>query len=71
MFHPDCLLRRKLILLAAILEHSGAFHRDFTAGGPGRIGAAVVRMGTTLAVFALSLSAGILLFAPRRLLGRR
>jgi nucleoside-diphosphate-sugar epimerase len=67
---PHGTLRRKLILLFAILENSRAFHRDFTAGGSGAAWLAVPRIALAVAAFALALGIGIVAFAPRQLLAR-
>lgn len=68
LFRPRGLLRRKLILLFAILENSHAFHRDFTSGGSGSRTLAVLRIGTSVLTFAAALVLGVLVFAPRQLL---
>jgi hypothetical protein len=65
VFRPQSLLRRKLILAFAILENSGAYHRQFTSGGPGTLTAAVIGIVGSLAAFGVVLVLSILSFAPR------
>ena len=65
IFRPRGLLRRKLILLFAILENSAAFHREFTSGGRGSLGHALIRVALSLLSFGLALAAGAVVFAPQ------
>jgi hypothetical protein len=65
VFRPQSLLRRKLILAFAILENSGAYHRQFTSGGSGTLTSAVIGIVGSLAAFGVVLVLSILSFAPR------
>ena len=69
IFRPRGTLRRKLILLVAVLENAPATHRSFTAGADGRRAAALLRIAGALGAFALALGAGLILFGPRHLAG--
>lgn len=70
IFRPHGQLRRRLVLICAILESSRPFHRRFTAGTTtGAIGAAV-GLALSCAGFGLCLLAGIARFGPNALLGR-
>jgi hypothetical protein len=63
-------LRRKLVLMCAILENSAAFHRDFTSGGGGSFWLGLGRIAASMVAFALALATGLVLFAPRHLWSR-
>ncbi len=69
VFRPGGALRRKLILMMAILENTRAFHRDFTDGSDGSRLAAVLRIAGAVTAFVLALCAGVLVLGPRQLLG--
>jgi hypothetical protein len=70
IFRSRGLLRRKLILMLAILENSRGFHRDFTAGGRAAPFVAVLQIAGAVTMFALALGAGVIAFGPRQLLIR-
>ena len=69
---PRGLLRRKLILVFAILENSREFHARFTKGGDthGKW-SALVRVAMAVATFSLAAAAGCVLIGPRELFSRR
>jgi hypothetical protein len=68
IFRPQCLLRRKLILIFAILENSRGFHSRFTSGASSRYVFALARIVATLTGFAVALIASLFWIAPRALL---
>ena len=70
ILRPRCVLRRKLILLFAILENSGPYHRHFTAGGSGSSWRAGLHLLAASAGFVFALAIGIVVLAPRRLAAR-
>ena len=70
LIRPDALLRRKLVVMTAILETEPRFAGDFEALAPGRAGAVVRLMGLGLSS-AAKVAAGILLYPFARLLGTR
>jgi len=63
VFRPHGVLRQKLTLLLAILENAPDTHRALTRGGRGGPFALAGILGS-LALFVLSLSAGLLVFGP-------
>ncbi len=67
MFRPRGLLRRKLILVFAILENSRAFHGEFTSGGVGGYWAAWMRIAGSMALYLAALIVGMAVFLPRHL----
>ena len=67
IFRPRGALRRKLILLLAILENTPPTHRTLTAGSDGRWVSAALRIAGALAVFGLALGAGFFRFGARHL----
>lgn len=66
IFRPHGLLRRKLILVFAILENSRAYHQEFTSGGSGKYWVAWSRIVSSVAGFLAVLILGIVLFAPHQ-----
>ena len=71
MFRPHGLLRRKLILVFAILESSRAYHREITAGGDGNYWVAWLRIAGSIVGFLAALTVGIAVFLPQHLLTLR
>ena len=67
---PDALLRRKLVVMMAILETEPRFAGDFEALAPGRPGAVLRLMGLGLSS-AAKVTAGILLYPFARSPGAR
>ena len=68
LFLPSGLLRRKLVLLLAILETcSPSSHRIDSPGGESRT-LVVVRLGAAMAGAALAAITGTILFAPVRII---
>jgi hypothetical protein len=65
---PRSLLRRRLILLLAILENSAESERFLNAGEPGGLFAAGARLAVTMVASGLSIAVGVLVFAPLHLL---
>ena len=73
LFEPRGLLRRKLVLLLAILETAPPFHREFDAVRGSRTAQAAA-LATGLAAWMLALGLGTLVLLPARLVlgtGRR
>lgn len=70
-FRPHGLLRRKLVLLLAILENSPGIHSLYTRGGTGGAAGGLARIVTAIVAHVALLAAGMLLFGPRHLLGGR
>ena len=68
IFRPQCLLRRKLILIFAILENSQGFPSRFTSGVSSSYVFALARIAATLTGFALTLIASLFVIVPRALL---
>lgn len=70
LFYPAGLLRRKLILMFAILENTREYQERFLAGGDGQRFKAWLRIGAAVASSCLLMAAGVLLLGPRDLLCR-
>jgi hypothetical protein len=70
IFRPKSILRRKLILLFAILENSKGYHQQFTRGGDDVRWLAWWRISLSVTTFLAALCAGIVMFAPRELFAR-
>lgn len=68
MFRPYGLLRRKLILVFAILENSRAHHREFTSGGDGKDWGAWLQIAGSMAAFLAAFAVGMVVFLPHHLL---
>jgi len=71
IFRPRGTLRRKLILIFAILENSRAYHCEFTSGGSVSGWAAYLRVASAIAGFLMALSVGMVVFLPRHFLTLR
>jgi len=65
---PRGVLRRKLVLLLAILESSPGFHRTIDAGPERSFAGALVALAMTTMTAALAALAGLALFGPMHLL---
>ena len=63
-FLPRSLLRRRLILLLAILENSAPTERRFNSGTEGSLPGLVIRLAATLVASGLCLVAGVIAFGP-------
>jgi hypothetical protein len=70
IFFPTALLRKKLILLLAILETSASSFRAMEAVDGGSNAALVARLCGRLFLFVLGLVFGVLLFAPVQIVFR-
>jgi hypothetical protein len=70
VFRPRCLLRRKLILVFAVLENSRGFHSRFTSGVSSSYLLALVRIAAAVMGFGLALIASFFVIVPRALLAR-
>lgn len=68
VFRPRGVLRRKLILLFAILENSREFHAHFTAGVSSTLVRLPLRLAAIAVVFGLAFSASLVVIGPRALL---
>ena len=68
IFQPRGLLRRKLILMFAILENSRGFHSRFTSGASSSYLLALVRIAAAVMGFGLALSASLFVIGPRAVL---
>ena len=66
LFEPRGVLRRKLVLLLAILETTPPFHREFDAVRGSRT-AQAASLAAGLAAWALALGLGTLVLLPARL----
>lgn len=69
-FAPHGLLRKKLIVLLAILETSPPFYRDLEQVADGRLVAQVIHVGVRLLLFLPAVLLGTALFVPLRLVSR-
>jgi hypothetical protein len=67
IFRPWGLLRRKLILVFAILENSRAYHREFFSEGGSNGWAAWLRIASSMAGFLVALTVGMAVFLPHHL----
>jgi len=65
IFQPRGLLRRKLILIFAILENSRGFHSRFTSGASSSFPLTLVRLAAAVMGFGLALSASLVVIGPR------
>jgi hypothetical protein len=70
LFHARGLLRRKLILMFAILENTPEYQQSFLDGGDGKRMKAWLRIGGAISVSWLMMGAGVLLLGPRDLVRR-
>ncbi|MEO8198922.1 MAG: hypothetical protein ABI679_00240 [Gemmatimonadota bacterium] len=71
VFRPHGILRQKLTLLLAVLEHAPPFYPDLTSGMvAGSVPGAAARITLSLLGFAGSLCAGLVLIGPLHLLLR-
>lgn len=66
-FRPHGLLRRKLLLLFAIIENSHGYEH-FTVGASSRLPGSLARVAYNLGMFCIHLATGILIFGPRQLI---
>lgn len=65
IFRPQGILRQKLTLLLAILEHTPPIYPELTSGTrDGSFPGALLRIGASLLGFAVSLMAGMLIIGP-------
>lgn len=69
-FRPHGALRRRLVLMIAILECSASSHREFTSGHVAPRWSIPLGLFASGLGFVASLTAGVVLFAPRQLLDR-
>ena len=63
-FRPRSLLRRRLILLLAILENSESTGHALNSGAEGTLLSVGLRLVATLAASGLCLAAGVIVFGP-------
>jgi hypothetical protein len=70
-FWPHGLLRRKIVLICAILENSPRYFRRLTSGSSGPAWLGIFRIAFSGMIFAAVLLSGILIFGPRHLLFNR
>ena len=70
MFAPRGLLRKKLVLLLAILETSPVFFRDVDLDRAPPLPLQAAALGVRFAVFAVALLVGTVLFFPLRIVTR-
>lgn len=66
IFHRESLIRKKLVLMAALLECSPAHHEVIDRPDSGNTALIALALTSRLAVFAMSAIAGALVFLPVR-----
>jgi hypothetical protein len=71
IFQPRGLLRRKLILIFAILENSRGFHSRFTSGASSSYVLTLVRIAAAVTGFGLALIASLVIIGPRAVVAGR
>lgn len=70
IFVPRGLLRKKLVLLLAIIETSPVLFREVDLERPAALPLQAAALGVRFAVFAVALLGGIIIFLPLRIVTR-
>jgi hypothetical protein len=70
LFAPRGVLRKKLVLLLAILETSAPFHRAIDHEPPRQLLAAMLHLAVTGLAGALAALVGVMVFVPLRIIAR-